>query len=180
MVMPAVLLVGMLSIATPSTSQVDFQITSQVISQSPSIATPPEDNIYGQTHLDIDAPGVADPTDRLFLANITDPQAARDFLEEMRSAATTLDPDALAGLVHYPFVTYNNGRIVKTYATPAELLRDFEEIFTTRVITAMRNAQYSELFVNSQGAMISGGTVWFFQYPEGIKIKAINDRVFIP
>jgi hypothetical protein len=180
MVIPALLLGGMLSIATPFTSQVNSQFTSQFTSANSSIATLPEDNIFGQTHLDVDNPGVADPTDRLFLANITNPQDARDFLEQMRSAATTLDPEALAGLVHYPFVTYNNGRIVKTYATPAELLLDFEQIFTTRVITAMRNAQYSELFVNSQGAMISNGTIWFFQYSEGIKIKAINDRVFIP
>lgn len=168
--MPAVLLAGMLSIASPFTSP---------INSTNSSITPPI-NSLAQTPVNPEPADLSDPTDRLFLANITNPQDARDFLEQMRSAATTLDPEILVGLVHYPFVTYNNGTIVKTYATPADLLLDFEEIFTPRVITAMRNAQYSELFVNSQGAMFSYGLVWFFQYPEGIKIKAINDRVFIP
>ncbi len=170
MAIPAVLFAGMLTIASPFTSPITFQRSS--------ITSPI--NSLAQTPVNPEPTALPDPTDRLFLANITNPQDARDFLEQMRSAATTLDPEALAGLVHYPFVTYNNGRIVKTYATPADLLLDFQEIFTPRVITAMRNAQYSELFVNAQGAMISSGTVWFFQYPEGIKIKAINDRVFIP
>ena len=162
MVMPAVLLGGMLSIATP------------FVSESSAIAPLPEVNFLVQAPLDPETPPPLDPSDRLFLANITNPQDARNFLAQMRSAANDVDPLALAELVHYPFVTYDSGRPVKTYATPTDLLRDFEQIFTPRVITAMRDAQYSELFVNYQGAMISNGTVWFFQYSEGIKIKAIN------
>lgn len=162
MVMPAVLLGGMLSIATP------------FVSESSAIAPLPEVNFLVQAPLDTETPPPLDPRDRLFLANITNPQDARNFLAQMRSAASNVDPLALAELVHYPFVTYDSGRPVKTYATSTDLLRDFEQIFTPRVITAMRDAQYSELFVNYQGAMISNGTVWFFQYSEGIKIKAIN------
>ena len=174
MTIPALLLGGMLTIAPPFTSPVDFQ--SSAI--APHISISSEINSLAQTPVNPEPAALEDPTDRLFLANITNPQDARDFLEQMRSAATALDREALARLVHYPFSTYDNGTIVKTYATPADLLLDFEQIFTPRVITAMRNAQYSELFVNSQGAMISSGIVWFFQYPEGIKIKAINGRGF--
>lgn len=162
MVIPLVLLGGMVTIATSLTSGGTF------------IVPQPSLNSLAQTPLNTETTAYPDPTDRLFLANISNPQDARNFLEEMRSAATTLDPVALAALVHYPFVIYNNGRRVKTYGTPADLLLDFEQVFTPGVINAMRDAQYSELFVNSQGAMISHGTVWFFQYPEGIKIKAIN------
>lgn len=112
--------------------------------------------------------------DRLYLAGIENPQSAEDFVMQLRSAARQGDRPALANLVQYPFTTYNQGTPKKTYADAAELLQDFDAVFTETVLTEMRNAQYKQLFINDQGAMLGRGEVWFKQYEDGIKIKAIN------
>jgi hypothetical protein len=111
---------------------------------------------------------------RLAIAGINDPQAVKDFVAEMNSAAAAADPQAIAALVHYPFAIYDNGNIVKTYETSADLLADFDQVVTPSVITAMSQATYEDLFINYQGAMISNGAVWFGQFDEGLKILAIN------
>ena len=67
MVMPAVLLGGMLSIATP------------FVSESSAIAPRSEVNFLVQAPLDPETPPPLDPRDRLFLANITNPQDAVTF-----------------------------------------------------------------------------------------------------
>ncbi|NJL90426.1 MAG: hypothetical protein HC916_12025 [Coleofasciculaceae cyanobacterium SM2_1_6] len=119
-----------------------------------------------------------DITDRLDMAGISDPQEVVNFLENLRSAAQALDRPALADLVHYPFTTYNRGTPVKTYYTPEELLIDFEKLFTPRVMRSIENVRYDNLFINSQGIMIGSGEIWFRNYPNGIKIKAINGQTF--
>jgi hypothetical protein len=111
---------------------------------------------------------------RLAIAGIEDPQAAKDFIAQMNTAATNEDADAIANLIHYPFTTYNLGEPLKTYTTPAELLTDFDQIVTPAVLAAMSQANYDDLFANDQGAMIGNGTVWFNPFDEGLKIQAIN------
>lgn len=171
MVIPSVLLGGMLA------------FSSSLVSGGLGGAALPEVNLVAPVPLvaevsdrtTVESQNLPDLAERLHMAHITNPQDARDFLERMRVAAINVDPLALADLVHYPFVTYDRGEPVKSYATPEDLLLDFEQIFTVRVINAMRNGKYEGIFVNSQGAMIDHGTIWFFQYSEGIKIKAINN-----
>lgn len=114
--------------------------------------------------------------ERLELANIKEPQAAKDFLEEMRKGAIAQDESAIASLIHYPFTTYDSGNPIKTYASPTELLPDFTQVVTPTVLKTMAEAQYKDIFVNSQGAMIGDGEVWFLDYGEGIKIKSINGQ----
>ena len=103
------------------------------------------------------------------------PRSAKDFVAKMRSAAHKNDRSALVALVRFPFTTYDNGRPKVTYHRPQELLRDFNWVFTAKVLKAMRQAEYSRLFVNAQGAMIGNGEVWFDQQQDGVKIKAINE-----
>jgi hypothetical protein len=115
------------------------------------------------------------PIDARLEQNGIAPQAAKDFVAKMRSAANKTDRSALVALVRFPFTTYDNGRPKVTYHRPQELLRDFNWVFTAKVLKAMRQAEYSRLFVNAQGAMIGNGEVWFDQRPDGVKIKAINE-----
>ncbi|MEM9947576.1 MAG: hypothetical protein AAF810_16180 [Cyanobacteria bacterium P01_D01_bin.36] len=111
---------------------------------------------------------------RLEMAGIADPQEAKDFLAQMSTAAAKGDRDAIAGLIRYPFTTYDTGNVQKEYGSPPAFLADFDEIVTDNVLAVMQNASYDDLFVNYQGAMIGNGAVWFMKYDEGVRIKAIN------
>ncbi|MGB7251182.1 MAG: hypothetical protein WBC73_19770 [Phormidesmis sp.] len=113
-------------------------------------------------------------TNRLPIASIDDPQAVKEFVAQIRAAGVAGDRNTIVNLVHYPFTTYAAGEPLNTYRTPDELLADFDQVVTAPVITAMANADYGSLFVNYQGAMIGDGEVWFSQFDDGIKIKAIN------
>jgi hypothetical protein len=113
---------------------------------------------------------------RLAIAGIDNPQAAQAFITQMNTAARDNDVNAIANLIHYPFTTYDTGNPLKTYAPPAELLADFDQVVTPAVIAAMSQADYDNLFANDQGAMIGNGEVWFGQFDEGLKIQAINSQ----
>lgn len=123
-------------------------------------------------------------TERLVIASISDPQAVRVFLSAMREAAgacetgcgTEQSRDAIARLVHYPFTTYEAGEIVETYNAPEDLLVDFEQVITQPVLDAMREVRYESLFANYQGVMIGNGEVWFSEFDEGLRIRAINGQ----
>jgi hypothetical protein len=106
--------------------------------------------------------------------NGMDPEATKKFVQNIRSAAKINDRKALAGMIRYPFTTYDMGKPVLTYHRQQEVLRDFNLIFTTSVLQAMREANYETLFVRDQGAMIGHGEAWFNQRKDGIKFSAIN------
>jgi hypothetical protein len=106
--------------------------------------------------------------------NGMDPEATKKFVQNMRSAAKINDRKALAGMIRYPFTTYDRGKPVLTYHRQQEVLRDFNLIFTPRVLKTMREAKYETLFVRDQGAMIGSGEAWFNQRKDGIKFNAIN------
>jgi hypothetical protein len=116
----------------------------------------------------------AEVTNLLAIAGIEEAQAVKDFLAEMRAGAIAGDREAIVSLVHYPFTTYLEGQAINTYQTPAELLADYDQVVSPAVIEAMSVAEYADLFVTSDGAMIGNGEVWFGQFEDGIKIRAIN------
>jgi len=105
-----------------------------------------------------------------------DPSEVRRVVSELRIAAAHGDRLAIATAIHYPFVTYDHGDPVKSYATPTEVLADYETLFSEHVLNALRNARYEDLFVQDQGAMVADGEVWLAQFEEGVRIKAINSR----
>jgi len=119
-------------------------------------------------------PAQDDIAERLKVAGIDNPQAAKDFLETIREAAKTDDKAAIATLVRYPFTTYKMGEIQAQYDSSDELLADFDSVVTDGVWAEIEGARYEDIFVNYQGAMIGNGAVWFMNYGDGIQIKAIN------
>ena len=119
-------------------------------------------------------PAQDDIAERLKIAGIDSPQAAKDFLDSMQTAAAKEDKAAIANLVRYPFTTYKAGEVQREYSDPSELIADFDNVVTAGVLAEIQNASYEDIFVNYQGAMIGNGAVWFMNYDEGIRIKAIN------
>ena len=117
-------------------------------------------------------------TERLSVGGIKDEQAVKDFLARMREAANAGDKETIASLVHYPFSIFAGGEPAITYETASNLLANYNQVITPSVIEAMKKAQYADLFVNYQGAMIARGGVWFAQFDDGIKITTINADAF--
>lgn len=99
---------------------------------------------------------------------------ARAFLGELKSAIKSADKQKVAGLVHYPLeVNLVKGhRVVRT---KAELVKDYDTIFTPGTRAAIEKQVPACLFANYQGVMIGDGEVWFEEQQDGsMKIKALN------
>jgi hypothetical protein len=115
--------------------------------------------------------------DRLKVAGIDDPGEVRRFLDRLRSTVLTKDRSALAAMLRYPFTRYYKAGIpLRRYDSAAELVPDYDRVFTPRVIQAAGNATFDSLFANYQGAMIGDGEIWFGSGRDGIKIIAINSQ----
>lgn len=100
--------------------------------------------------------------------------ALKGVLDRLKSAAQTNDRRTLVGMVQFPFSTYDHGVEVSRYENAAQLLQQFDRVFSERVIRALAGCEFESLFVREQGAMIGSGEVWLYDYDEGIRIKAIN------
>ena len=111
---------------------------------------------------------------RLRMAGIKDSQDARDFLARLKSAAQAGDHHSLASMIRYPLTIYVDGKVAAIYQDPGKLLEEFTAVFTPSVISAIKGAEYRELFVNDQGAMIGNGEIWFSGSDGVILIKAVN------
>ncbi len=129
--------------------------------------------VHAEQDVQTDSPSELPIAERL-KSNGMNPDATKKFVQQMRSAAQINDRKALVGMIRYPFTTYDVGKPVITYHRQQEVLRDFNLIFTTRVLKTMREANYEALFVRDQGAMIGSGEAWFNQRKDGIKFSAIN------
>jgi len=116
---------------------------------------------------------------RLDLAGIDSPNAARAFLDRLKQILASGDRQTFASLVSYPFSLYDNGKVTTTYPDATAFLKDYDQIVTQNVLDAISQAEYADLFVNYQGAMIGNGQVWFYGYGDDgstgqILISAIN------
>lgn len=119
---------------------------------------------------------VADLEAKLRFHGFHEPADLKRLLGELRDAAHRGDKTTLVNAIHYPFTTYDRGSPVREYASHADVLDDYDTIFSAVVLDALRGARYISLFVRDQGAMVGRGAVWLFQYDEGVRIKAINSN----
>jgi hypothetical protein len=112
--------------------------------------------------------------ERLLLHGFKDVDAVKRIILELKNAAQGKDKKALVGMVQYPFSTYDNGTLVKTYKDQNELLEQFDTVFSDGVMQALSKSTYESLFVRDLGAMIGNGEVWLSPVDNGIRIKAVN------
>ncbi|HET9930072.1 MAG TPA: hypothetical protein VFQ35_05285 [Polyangiaceae bacterium] len=92
-------------------------------------------------------------------AGLTREKAAR-FVLTLKDALARDDRDALAGLVAYPMTVRVNGktRVVKDRA---ELLRDYDQLFTPKVREAVLAQHVEHLKATGRGAEIGRGELRF-------------------
>ena len=108
------------------------------------------------------------------MAGIDDPKDARSFLKHLKAAVQNEDHAALAALVHYPLAMYDNGKVIRIYRSRNALLKNFNAVFTPKVLKAIRDAKFETLFVRDQGAMIGDGEIWFAGWNGQVLIKTVN------
>lgn len=96
------------------------------------------------------------------------------FLASLKAAVKSPDKRKVAAMVRYPLlINTSNGR--KQIGTSAQLIAEYDRLFTTSVRKAIEEQTAACLFANWQGVMIGDGEVWFDEQPNGIlKIKTLN------
>ncbi|MBI2233408.1 MAG: hypothetical protein HYU57_00015 [Micavibrio aeruginosavorus] len=100
--------------------------------------------------------------------------AVPGFLSTLQTAVAADDRNAVAALVRYPLVTYNNGVETARYADAAALIAAYDTLFTPAVKDAIAKATPETLFTNIDGVMIGNGEVWIDNSSLPLMIKTIN------
>lgn len=95
-------------------------------------------------------------------------------VEALQSAVAQRDAQRVAALVNYPISVKIAGKPV-TLHHAADLVRQYDQVFTPDIAAAVTNQKYDELFVNAQGVMFGEGQVWI----GGICVKADCREVVI-
>jgi hypothetical protein len=111
---------------------------------------------------------------QLVQSGFDDPAEVEQVLAFLKDAADQRNLAALSGRIRFPLTLYDNGKPAQVFSDASEVLKDPRVVFSDRVLLALSQAQYTDLFVRDQGAMIGDGEVWLGQYPQGVMIKAIN------
>ena len=83
-----------------------------------------------------------------------------DFLAALQKAVADADKPAIAEMVSYPLKTEVSGKMM-TLKHKKDFIAHYDAIVTAKIAAAIRAQTYPTLFVNSEGAMIGSGEVWF-------------------
>jgi len=88
------------------------------------------------------------------------------FVKKLQQWIVLNDKDSLAAVIKYP--------LGKTIKTKADVVVKYDSLFTKEVKLSFATLNFNQLSRNQNGAMTSGGKVWFAQEGKGFKIIAIN------
>lgn len=93
------------------------------------------------------------------LATRSDCPAAIAFLAKLQDAFKSNDHAAVASLVSYPLLVTAGGK--RQVRSRAQLLAEFDHVFTASIRAAILNATDDDVWGNSHGFMIGRGAIWF-------------------
>lgn len=113
--------------------------------------------------------------------SVGDHVKVQQILTELQAAVAKHNAPRVAALVHYP-IKVNPGKKPFTIKNEKAFIKDYDNIITPDIQTAIFKQKYENLFVNSQGAMIGDGEVWISGFcrdksckQSDIKISTIQD-----
>jgi hypothetical protein len=113
--------------------------------------------------------------------SVGDHAKVQHILTELQTAVAKHNAAAVAALVHYP-IKVNPGKKPFTVKNEKAFIKDYDNIITPDIQTAIFKQKYENLFVNSEGAMIGDGEVWITGFcldksckQSDIKIGTIQD-----
>jgi hypothetical protein len=96
---------------------------------------------------------------------------ANAFLASLKAAVRAQDKREVAGMARYPLLI-NMPKRHRQIMTSAQLLAEYDRLFTTAIRKAIEEQTPERLFANWPGVMIGNGEVWFEEQPTGsMKIK---------
>lgn len=121
------------------------------------------------------APATAADVDKALTDTFGASEPYKQFFEVLQKEVGDGDKKAVAKLVAYPFKTKVDGADV-TYEKEADLVKAYDDVFTSKVVDAVKAQTYENLVVNDLGVSIGSGNVWFkaASATEPVKIIAVN------
>lgn len=122
-------------------------------------------------------PPAAAPTAASVDENLTklfgDAAPFKEFLASLQKEAADGDKKAVAKMVRYPLKTKVDGKDT-TFEKEADLVKAYDDVFTPKILTAIKDQTYEKLFANDMGVMIGSGQVWFGQTGDDKAVKIIG------
>lgn len=94
---------------------------------------------------------------------------AKSFYSELRDSVEKCNRVEVANLLHYPFATKVNGKVV-SYKNTDEFLKNYSLVITGKVKDSLTNTSFEDLVLQPTGAMTKGGIVWI----GGVRIQTKN------
>ncbi|PYB77377.1 hypothetical protein [Rhizobium wuzhouense] len=98
-------------------------------------------------------------TDRQIENLLGDPADYKELFYAFQSAVAEGKAEIAVSLVSYP-ITISIGGEDATFETEEQLLASYNDVFTDKIVTIIRNQDYGQAFVNSEGLMFGDGEVW--------------------
>ena len=105
-----------------------------------------------------------------------DAVAFERFYDNLRTDVENGDKTATATLFSYPMsIRFPPKKKLVLISNKAEMVKNFDRIFTPQTKKALQKTKTADLFCNCQGVMIGGGEIWFTPGQNGgVSIKTIN------
>lgn len=98
----------------------------------------------------------------------------RAYYANLQRAVAKGDKAGVAARVHYPLGVYGGDRkmVIKN---KAQLMNNYDRIFTKDVKQTLAETKFNDLFVNAEGAAIGPGSIWIVASPSGMPgIMTVN------
>lgn len=107
------------------------------------------------------------------IAGINDGNQLKIFIKFLRLWVEKGNRDSIAAHLQYPL------RNLRMINSPSVFLKNYDRLFNKKVIKALEAQKLSQIFRNSQGAMIGNGELWISNVSPGLtdvfKIVSINN-----
>lgn len=98
----------------------------------------------------------------------------RAYYANLQRAVAKGDKAGVAARVHFPLGVYGGDRkmVIKN---KAQLMKNYDRIFTKDVKQTLAETKFNDLFVNAEGAAVGPGAIWIVPSPSGMPgIMTIN------
>jgi hypothetical protein len=89
-----------------------------------------------------------------------DVDASRQFLASLKQAVLSGDKVAVSKMMRYPLRANISNPKRKRVNSSDEFLKHYDEIINETLVKAVRDQEFSGLFVNYRGIMIGRGELW--------------------
>lgn len=88
-----------------------------------------------------------------------DAGAYRDVIARFQAGVKAHDARAVAALVSFPIEVAVGGK-ARSIRSGADFVAHYDAIMTDRIVAAVADEAYGDMFVNAQGVMLGDGEVW--------------------